>query len=81
MTSRPAPQHVALCIKLIAAWFVPDVPQSVKNKVLEEKYQTLREKMRYGRPGRAGVGWGQAPGPIPTNAIPASSSSPKSTEV
>uniref|UniRef100_A0A2K6L043 Anoctamin n=1 Tax=Rhinopithecus bieti TaxID=61621 RepID=A0A2K6L043_RHIBE len=28
-------EHVALCIKLIAAWFVPDVPQSVKNKVLE----------------------------------------------
>uniref|UniRef100_A0A452STD4 Anoctamin n=1 Tax=Ursus americanus TaxID=9643 RepID=A0A452STD4_URSAM len=39
-------EHVALCIKLIAAWFVPDVPQSVKNKVLEEKYQALREKMR-----------------------------------
>lgn len=39
------PQHVALCIKLIAAWFVPDVPQSVKNMVLEKKYQTLREKM------------------------------------
>ncbi|XP_047548658.1 anoctamin-9 isoform X1 [Lutra lutra] len=38
-------EHVALCIKLIAAWFVPDVPQSVKNKVLEEKYQMLREKM------------------------------------
>ncbi|XP_073908253.1 anoctamin-9 isoform X2 [Castor canadensis] len=38
-------EHVALCIKLIAAWFVPDVPQSVKNKVLEEKYQTLRKKM------------------------------------
>ncbi|XP_035297495.1 anoctamin-9 isoform X2 [Cricetulus griseus] len=38
-------EHVALCIKLIAAWFVPDVPQSVKNKVLEEKYRILREKM------------------------------------
>uniref|UniRef100_A0A8D0QQM3 Anoctamin n=1 Tax=Sus scrofa TaxID=9823 RepID=A0A8D0QQM3_PIG len=38
-------EHVALCIKLIAAWFVPDTPQSVKNKVLEEKYQRLREKM------------------------------------
>lgn len=41
----PCPQHVALCIKLIAAWFVPDVPQSVKNKVLEEKYRALRDKM------------------------------------
>lgn len=38
-------EHVALCIKLIAAWFVPDVPQSVKNKVLEEKYQLLRDKI------------------------------------
>ncbi|XP_021119725.1 anoctamin-9 isoform X3 [Heterocephalus glaber] len=39
-------EHVALCIKLIASWFVPDVPQSVKNKVLEEKYKMLREKLR-----------------------------------
>ncbi|KAL6035908.1 hypothetical protein STEG23_018277 [Scotinomys teguina] len=39
-------EHVALCIKLIAAWFVPDVPQSVKNKVLDEKYQKLQRKMR-----------------------------------
>ncbi|XP_004638088.1 anoctamin-9 [Octodon degus] len=39
-------EHVALCIKLIAAWFVPDVPQSVKNKVLEEKYDMLQEKLR-----------------------------------
>nr|XP_031303997.1 anoctamin-9 isoform X2 [Camelus dromedarius] len=39
-------EHVALCIKLIAAWFVPDIPQSVKNKVLEKKDQRLREKMR-----------------------------------
>ncbi|XP_069909985.1 anoctamin-9 isoform X1 [Oryctolagus cuniculus] len=40
-------EHVALCIKLIAAWFVPDVPQSVKNKVLEEKYHKLQERMRF----------------------------------
>ncbi|XP_005401921.1 PREDICTED: anoctamin-9 [Chinchilla lanigera] len=39
-------EHVALCIKLIAAWFVPDVPQSVKNKVLKEKYDMLQEKLR-----------------------------------
>ncbi|XP_061263574.1 anoctamin-9 isoform X3 [Bos javanicus] len=37
-------EHVALCIKLIAAWFVPDVPQSVKNEVLKKKYQRLEEK-------------------------------------
>ncbi|XP_060031852.1 anoctamin-9 isoform X2 [Erinaceus europaeus] len=41
-------EHVALCIKLIAAWFVPDVPQSVKNKVLEQKYERLRKMMRPG---------------------------------
>lgn len=45
LCSCPCPQHVALCIKLIAAWFVPDVPQSVKNKVLEDKYRILRDKM------------------------------------
>ncbi|XP_044538027.1 anoctamin-9 [Gracilinanus agilis] len=39
-------EHVALCGKLIAAWFVPDVPQSVKNKVLEEKFENLCEKLR-----------------------------------
>uniref|UniRef100_A0A673THP8 Anoctamin n=1 Tax=Suricata suricatta TaxID=37032 RepID=A0A673THP8_SURSU len=63
-------EHVALCIKLIAAWFVPDVPQSVKNEVLEKKYQALW----YGRQRPGGVG----PGPGP---IPASRSSPKSTDV
>lgn len=46
-----------MCIKLIAAWFVPDVPQAVKNKVLEEKYQRLREKLWYwGGAGRGGAG-------------------------
>ncbi|XP_078005085.1 LOW QUALITY PROTEIN: anoctamin-9 [Phascolarctos cinereus] len=39
-------EHVALCGKIIAAWFVPDIPQSVKNRVLEEKFEILREKLR-----------------------------------
>ncbi|KAM4847018.1 anoctamin-9 isoform 1-T1 [Thomomys bottae] len=39
-------EHVALCTKLVAAWFVPDVPQSVKNSVLREKFQALQKKMR-----------------------------------
>ncbi|XP_039391610.1 anoctamin-9-like isoform X3 [Mauremys reevesii] len=34
-------EHVALCIKLIAAWYVPDVPQSVKNKHLQKKHENL----------------------------------------
>ncbi|XP_076769307.1 anoctamin-9 isoform X1 [Arvicanthis niloticus] len=38
-------EHFALCIKLIAAWFVPDVPQAVKNEVLKEKYKRIRERM------------------------------------
>ena len=51
------PQHVALCIKLIAAWFVPDVPQSVKNEVLKKKYQRLDEKRwRGGGGGEHGMG-------------------------
>ncbi|XP_012625012.1 anoctamin-9 isoform X1 [Microcebus murinus] len=49
-------EHVALCIKLIAAWFVPDIPQSVKNKVLEDKFRRLREKMWKGRQSWAGAG-------------------------
>ncbi|XP_028370919.2 anoctamin-9 [Phyllostomus discolor] len=72
-------EHVALCIKLVAAWFVPDVPQSVKNKVLEDKYRMLREKMWCG-----GLRWqcepGLGPG-APHNGTPASSSSAKSTDV
>ncbi|XP_012589804.1 PREDICTED: anoctamin-9 [Condylura cristata] len=39
-------EHVALCIKLVAAWFVPDVPQAVKNEVLKEKFQGLHSKLR-----------------------------------
>ncbi|XP_054581702.1 anoctamin-9 [Eptesicus fuscus] len=66
-------EHVALCIKLVAAWFVPDVPQSVKNRVLEEKFEELRDKMWGGGPR-----WGPGLGP---GATPASSSSLKSTDV
>ncbi|KFU92500.1 Anoctamin-9, partial [Chaetura pelagica] len=35
-------EHVALCVKLIAAWYVPDVPQSVKNQFLDRKHNNLR---------------------------------------
>lgn len=38
-------EHVALCIKLVAAWFVPDVPQSVKNTVLDDKYKELKKRI------------------------------------
>ncbi|XP_075043982.1 anoctamin-9 isoform X2 [Mixophyes fleayi] len=34
-------EHVAVCIKFVAAWFVPDVPQSVKNESLQKKYEQL----------------------------------------
>lgn len=71
----PRPQHVALCIKLVAAWFVPDVPQSVENRVLEEKYKVLQDKMWYGGPRQL---WGPSLGQW---ATPASSSSLKSTDV
>ncbi|XP_053142623.1 anoctamin-9 isoform X2 [Hemicordylus capensis] len=39
-------EHVALCIKLIAAWYVPDVPMKVKNWHLREKNKQLVEKLR-----------------------------------
>nr|XP_024652415.1 anoctamin-9 isoform X1 [Macaca nemestrina] len=73
-------EHVALCIKLIAAWFVPDVPQSVKNKVLEVKYQRLREKMWHGRQRLGGVGAGSQP-PMPAHPTPTSIFSARSTDV
>ncbi|XP_009999775.1 PREDICTED: anoctamin-9 [Chaetura pelagica] len=38
-------EHVALCVKLIAAWYVPDVPQSVKNQFLDRKHNNLRKEL------------------------------------
>ncbi|XP_052550033.1 anoctamin-9 isoform X4 [Tympanuchus pallidicinctus] len=38
-------EHVALCVKLIAAWYVPDVPLSVKNHLLDEKHYNLRKEL------------------------------------
>ncbi|NXI90623.1 ANO9 protein, partial [Psophia crepitans] len=38
-------EHAALCVKLIAAWYVPDVPQSVKNNFLERKHSNLRKEL------------------------------------
>ncbi|NWU71551.1 ANO9 protein, partial [Pterocles burchelli] len=40
-------EHVALCVKLIAAWYVPDVPQAVKNTFLERKHSNLRKELRW----------------------------------
>ncbi|KAG8438139.1 hypothetical protein GDO86_008723 [Hymenochirus boettgeri] len=39
-------EHVAVCIKFIAAWFVPDIPQQVKNNNLEQKKKHLLEELR-----------------------------------
>uniref|UniRef100_A0A663F9T7 Anoctamin n=1 Tax=Aquila chrysaetos chrysaetos TaxID=223781 RepID=A0A663F9T7_AQUCH len=39
-------EHVALCVKLIAAWYIPDVPQSVKNQFLDRKHSNLRKDLR-----------------------------------
>ncbi|XP_068004600.1 anoctamin-9 isoform X1 [Melanerpes formicivorus] len=38
-------EHVALCVKLIAAWYIPDVPQSVKNQFLVSKHSNLRKEL------------------------------------
>ncbi|NXJ99097.1 ANO9 protein, partial [Corythaixoides concolor] len=43
-------EHVALCVKLIAAWYVPDVPQSVKNQFLDRKHSDLRKELRWVMP-------------------------------
>ncbi|XP_068116801.1 anoctamin-9 isoform X2 [Hyperolius riggenbachi] len=38
-------EHVAVCIKFIAAWFVPDIPQSVKNNALTNKQTQLQTEL------------------------------------
>ncbi|NXO13697.1 ANO9 protein, partial [Oriolus oriolus] len=38
-------EHVALCVKLIAAWYIPDVPQRVKNTILFDKHKNLRNEL------------------------------------
>ncbi|NXW34601.1 ANO9 protein, partial [Phaetusa simplex] len=38
-------EHAALCVKLIAAWYVPDVPKSVKNKFRVRKHNNLRKEL------------------------------------
>ncbi|NXB39486.1 ANO9 protein, partial [Eulacestoma nigropectus] len=38
-------EHVALCVKLIAAWYIPDVPQRVKNTILCDKHKNLRNEL------------------------------------
>ncbi|XP_071415300.1 anoctamin-9 isoform X2 [Pithys albifrons albifrons] len=38
-------EHVALCVKLIAAWYIPDVPQKVKNHLLHRKHTDLRKEL------------------------------------
>ncbi|XP_051632920.1 anoctamin-9 isoform X1 [Manacus candei] len=38
-------EHVALCVKLIAAWYIPDVPQKVKNDLLYSKHNDLRKEL------------------------------------
>ncbi|NXH17292.1 ANO9 protein, partial [Bucco capensis] len=38
-------EHVALCVKLIAAWYIPDVPKSVKNTFQERKHHNLYKRL------------------------------------
>ncbi|CAJ0916468.1 unnamed protein product [Ranitomeya imitator] len=47
-------EHVAVCIKFVAAWFVPDIPQSVKNTSLEKKHQDLLNELGLQKRGSLG---------------------------
>ncbi|PKU33966.1 hypothetical protein llap_15732 [Limosa lapponica baueri] len=38
-------EHAALCVKLIAAWYVPDVPKSVKNAFRVRKHNNLHKEL------------------------------------
>ncbi|KFQ44677.1 Anoctamin-9, partial [Nestor notabilis] len=42
LTAPRSVQHVVLCVKLIAAWYIPDTPLSVKNTFLGRKHSDLR---------------------------------------
>ncbi|XP_042638048.1 anoctamin-9 [Orycteropus afer afer] len=64
-------EHVALCIKFIAAWFVPDVPRKVNNDILRSKFERVQEKMMYER---QRLQWDRA-------RPPAASSCPRMTSV
>ncbi|XP_072373797.1 anoctamin-9-like [Scyliorhinus torazame] len=39
-------ENIAVCIKYLASWFIPDVPASVRNENLEKTYYRLREELR-----------------------------------
>ncbi|NWT14157.1 ANO9 protein, partial [Vireo altiloquus] len=43
-------EHVALCVKLIAAWYIPDVPRRVKNKILSNKHKNLLKELGWVMP-------------------------------
>ncbi|XP_049748957.1 anoctamin-9 isoform X2 [Elephas maximus indicus] len=71
-------EHVALCIKLIAAWFVPDVPRKVNNDVLSNKFGRVQKKMKYERQKLQRPGGRPA---SPDSHSPPTASSSKSTAV
>ncbi|KAM9659862.1 anoctamin-9 [Trichechus inunguis] len=73
-------EHVALCIKLIAAWFVPDVPWKVKNEVLNNKFRKVQEKMKCVEQTLQWAG-GRPASPDPHSPPTASSSCFKNTAV
>ncbi|XP_070622234.1 anoctamin-9 [Erythrolamprus reginae] len=39
-------EHVVLCVKLIAAWLVPDEPRNIKNEQLNQKRKRLIQRLR-----------------------------------
>ncbi|GCC34269.1 hypothetical protein chiPu_0012742 [Chiloscyllium punctatum] len=38
-------ENIAICIKFLAAWFIPDVPVSVRNQNLTDTYDRLKEEL------------------------------------
>ncbi|XP_060695159.1 anoctamin-9-like [Hemiscyllium ocellatum] len=39
-------ENIAICIKFLAAWFIPEVPVSVRNQNLTDTYDRLKEELR-----------------------------------
>ncbi|XP_078271017.1 anoctamin-9-like [Rhinoraja longicauda] len=39
-------ENVAVCVKYLAAWFIPEIPVSIKNKNLHRTYEQLEEELK-----------------------------------
>ncbi|XP_059831561.1 anoctamin-9-like [Hypanus sabinus] len=39
-------ENIAVCVKYIASWYIPDVPVSIQNENLQRTYEQLKEELK-----------------------------------